>query len=140
MAQTALPNDIKNIELVKEKMKNRAKCKKCETIIESFHRHDYVECKCGEIAVDGGPDFMRALAFDFSNFVRLDDEGNEISVKYKNESETQAPQHDNVALTALETLKNLCEYYQRLDEQALKLPVTHYDLKHLLKLLHDLFL
>lgn len=58
-------------------MKNRAKCKKCETVIESFHATDLVLCKCGAIGVDGG-DAMKCLANDWSDFVRVDDEGNEV--------------------------------------------------------------
>ena len=55
-------------------MKNRAKCKLCNSIIESFHRHDYVTCACGEIAVDGGLDYFKVIARDYANFLRIDDE------------------------------------------------------------------
>lgn len=40
-------------------LRNIAKCKKCGDIIESKHRHDYVECSCGAIFVDGGHDYIR---------------------------------------------------------------------------------
>lgn len=40
-------------------LKNKAQCKKCGTIIESTFRHDFVECKCGAIFVDGGRDYQR---------------------------------------------------------------------------------
>lgn len=59
-------------------MRNRAKCRRCDDIIESTHRHDFVTCKCGEIAVDGGQAYFRAAAKNFENFIRLDDEGNEV--------------------------------------------------------------
>lgn len=39
--------------------RNRARCRKCKTVIESKHRHDYVGCKCGAIAVDGGKAYLR---------------------------------------------------------------------------------
>ena len=39
--------------------RNSAKCLKCGHEIESKHRHDYVSCKCGAIAVDGGHDYLR---------------------------------------------------------------------------------
>jgi hypothetical protein len=29
-------------------------CRKCGTVIESKSNHDYRECKCGAVAVDGG--------------------------------------------------------------------------------------
>ena len=64
-------------------MKNRAKCKLCNSIVESFHPTDHVICKCGEIELNGG-DAMYAKANDFRNFVRVDDLGNEITVRYEN--------------------------------------------------------
>ena len=38
---------------------NRAKCNKCDDIITSYHRHDYVSCKCGAVAVDGGTEYLK---------------------------------------------------------------------------------
>lgn len=38
---------------------NRIKCKKCGDIIESVSVHDFKECKCGAVAVDGGRDYLR---------------------------------------------------------------------------------
>ena len=38
---------------------NKARCKICGDIIESKHRHDFVECKCGACFVDGGHDYIR---------------------------------------------------------------------------------
>lgn len=40
-------------------LRNIAKCKKCGDIIESKSRHDFVECSCGAIFVDGGHDYIR---------------------------------------------------------------------------------
>lgn len=40
-------------------VKNMAKCYKCNTIVQSFNRHDFQECKCGNIFVDGGFDYTR---------------------------------------------------------------------------------
>ena len=40
---------------------NKIRCKKCGSIIESMHVHDYVECKCGACAVDGGHDYLRRV-------------------------------------------------------------------------------
>jgi ribosomal protein S27AE len=40
-------------------IRNAARCKKCGDVIESKHRHDFVSCKCGAIAVDGGTDYIR---------------------------------------------------------------------------------
>jgi len=38
---------------------NKARCKKCGDIIESKSRHDFQQCKCGAIFVDGGKDYCR---------------------------------------------------------------------------------
>ena len=38
---------------------NKIRCKKCEDIIESVHRHDFRFCKCGAVFVDGGKDYLR---------------------------------------------------------------------------------
>jgi hypothetical protein len=52
-------------------IRNAAQCLKCNDIIESRHRHDWVSCKCGEIFVDGGLAYMRAGATSFKNFKSL---------------------------------------------------------------------
>ena len=45
---------------------NKVRCKKCNTIIESKYRHDFVGCKCWNksngkegVAVDGGQDYLK---------------------------------------------------------------------------------
>ena len=40
-------------------IKNAIRCNICGEELESKHRHDYVECKCGACAVDGGHDYLR---------------------------------------------------------------------------------
>ena len=40
-------------------VKNRAKCLKCNTTIESRSVHDFRSCKCGNIFVDGGKEYLR---------------------------------------------------------------------------------
>ena len=62
-------------------MKNRAKCKLCNDVLESFHRHDFVRCKCDEISIDGGTDLFKCGAKNWCNFIRLDDNDNEFPVK-----------------------------------------------------------
>lgn len=34
--------------------RNAARCLSCGRVVESTYRHDYRQCKCGKIAVDGG--------------------------------------------------------------------------------------
>ena len=38
---------------------NAIRCSICDDEIDSKHRHDYVERKCGACAVDGGHDCLR---------------------------------------------------------------------------------
>ena len=38
---------------------NAAQCLDCLDVIESKHVHDYVRCNCGNVAVDGGRDYIR---------------------------------------------------------------------------------
>lgn len=40
-------------------IRNRCKCRQCGDIIESKHRHDFVQCKCGAIFTDGGLVYVR---------------------------------------------------------------------------------
>lgn len=42
-------------------IKNAAQCRKCDEIIESKYRHDFVMCKCGAIGVDGGRSYLRRI-------------------------------------------------------------------------------
>jgi hypothetical protein len=42
-------------------VQNAAVCNKCGDTIISRHRHDYVQCSCGAIAVDGGQDYLRRV-------------------------------------------------------------------------------
>ena len=39
--------------------KNAIQCKLCGEVIESKHVHDFVQCKCGACAVDGGHNYLR---------------------------------------------------------------------------------
>lgn len=79
-------------------MRNRAKCALCGDVIESVMENspterkkgdlieircsDYVECKCGEIAVFDGPAMGCASKNGYRNFLRLKEDGTEIPVKY----------------------------------------------------------
>ena len=38
---------------------NKCQCARCLDIIESRHRHDFVQCKCGAIFTDGGTEYVR---------------------------------------------------------------------------------
>lgn len=40
-------------------IRNAIRCNVCGEVIESTYRHDYVTCRCGACAVDGGHDYLR---------------------------------------------------------------------------------
>jgi hypothetical protein len=122
-------------------MRNRAKCKLCNIIIESFHSTDYVLCKCGEIAVDGG-DAMRCYAHSFDHFLRVDDDGNEIVVIVKPTIEnstadikTESSKSPIVKQDLLKELDELVNNIERLPQHAMMQPITHADFCSLLMLL-----
>lgn len=53
---------------------NRAQCPDCGDIVVSKHRHDYVSCKCGQMARDGGTDYIRGAGRQISmNLFDTDD-------------------------------------------------------------------
>ena len=47
-------------------VQNAALCLSCGDKIVSKHRHDFVECTCGAVAVDGGQEYLRRIG-DFGN-------------------------------------------------------------------------
>ena len=108
-------------------MINRAKCKLCLSIVESLHSTDYVACKCGEIAVDGGQ-AMKCFALRWENFIRVDDQGNEIIVKLKEEVEENpdAPRPSKEEL--LDMLSEMIKNIEKLPQNAMSTPISHYDL------------
>lgn len=52
-------------------IRNRAKCLKCGCIIESIDRHDFKQCSCGALAVDGGLEYIRRNFQDENDFLEL---------------------------------------------------------------------
>ena len=38
---------------------NKIQCKHCGEVIESTSIHNFVSCKCGKVAVDGGKDYLK---------------------------------------------------------------------------------
>lgn len=120
-------------------MKNRAKCKVCNSIIESFHKEDYVECSCGGIAIWGGPDNYNVSYGDINNFLRVDDEGNEIIVKEGEESNSDVKPLDNdTKPTRKELIKMLDTMAKNIDDlpsYVKQAQVNQYDLLALISLL-----
>ena len=96
-------------------IQNEARCNKCDDIIYSRHRHDFVQCKCGAIAVDGGMDYLRRLGHneDISDrSLRIDSRALDDcvnAVKYADENNRNEL---GVALSVIRALRS----YRLLDE------------------------
>lgn len=118
-------------------MKNRAKCRLCNDLIESVHRHDYVTCQCGEISIDGGSGegYIRCRANDYRNLIRLDDENNEIMPTVTATAvSSEPPKQDGVAI-----LNAMIQRIESLPPQSLYAPINHSDFASLLRVLADIF-
>lgn len=118
-------------------MKNRAKCKLCQSIIESFHDSDYVICKCGQISVSGGVS-MKCSALDWNNFLRVDDHGNEIVVKVQQVSENITYNTNLSREDKIKMLEEMIKTYENLPTHALQSPITGYDFTSALLLISSI--
>lgn len=130
-------------------MKNRAKCRLCNAIIESFHQGDYVSCICGEISVYEGSAMRCAAKNDLNNILRIDDEGNIIIPKVittiadnskeenKESSEHIVTRHEQL-ITMLRAVKDMVNSYEKIPQHAMSMPATNYDLLSIWTLLESL--
>ena len=125
-------------------MINKAKCKLCGSIIQSFHAQDLVLCNCGEISVDGG-DALRCASKNWSNFIRVDDEGNEIIPKIIDKANENINTLQGAPITKptkkelIQTLDEMRKNIENLPPQAMTSAINHYDWASLLILLSALF-
>ncbi len=123
-------------------MKNRAKCKLCKSIIESFHATDYVSCKCNEISICGGTSRYQVYANDFSNFIRVDDDGNEIFVMVQDAESSQENSGELVKMGKNDLIRELdfmIENIDKLPQEAMITYISYYQYYSLLLLLSALF-
>ena len=61
---------------------NKARCKKCNDIIESKNIHDFKKCLCGSVAVDGGHEYIKRIGkledvIELSEYEEVKEETNE---------------------------------------------------------------
>ncbi len=120
-------------------MRNRAKCKLCRDVIESFHSTDHVQCSCGEIDVFGG-EAMRCAAAHWENFIRLDDKGNEFIPKVQNSPDDPVsamiyPEEPLSKAALLSEFDQIVKSYDSLPRHVLDSPVSHADLLSVLLVL-----
>lgn len=117
-------------------MRNRAKCKLCNDIIESVHPDDRTACKCGEIEIWGNE---MCSTYNWDNFIRIDDEGNEIIPKIVDKMVELEEKPINRKKLALNALEEMIKKIEELPQMAWTTPITHYDYYSLLLLLSALF-
>jgi hypothetical protein len=110
-------------------MKNRAKCKRCQTIIESDGKEKL--CPCGEISVYGN---MQCSAKNWSSFIRVDDEGNEIIPQI-----TDSPKDKPTKEELIKLLDEMISSIEGLPATAMLNSITHYDWVSTLLLVSQLF-
>lgn len=51
--------DTKYYDSIIVTLQSRILCKKCNYVLMSYSRHDYIKCKCGACFLDGGLDYVR---------------------------------------------------------------------------------
>lgn len=119
-------------------MRNRAKCKLCQSILESLAYNDYVTCSCGEIAINGGSKEYICFARDFKNFLRVDDEDIEIEVSVK-EKDPDLIELKPDRTQMLNMLDEMIKSYDNLPQHAMITPINHYDFCSALVLLASIF-
>ncbi len=113
-------------------MRNRAKCKLCDTIIESLRENDNCECRCGEISVMGGAK-MGCSAKNWNNFFRVDDEDNIITPIIKEKA--PKPTREDLVNVLDEMIKRI----EDMPPNAMVVSINHYDFVSLLMLLSSIF-
>jgi hypothetical protein len=122
-------------------MRNRAKCKLCQSIIESFLPDEIIYCKCGEIAVCDGP-ALRMWPFGSPHFLRVDDVGNEIVVSHKEkdgesdgDKQTNRPNEHRSKADLIKDFENAIEYIDKAPNHEQYSFVTNAALCHYMKAL-----
>ena len=50
---------------------NKARCDICGDTIRSVNRHDFRNCRCGNLSVDGGSWYLKRCAKDFTKVTEL---------------------------------------------------------------------
>ena len=52
-------------------IRNAIRCNICGNVIESTTCHDFVTCKCGACAVDGGHEYLKRVSADESQYTDI---------------------------------------------------------------------
>lgn len=123
----------------------RAMCRICRTLIETKSPGDYITCACGEISIHFQPGSTQFICREWENFIRIDEDGNEVSVNVVEKDDISSPKPHPEGISKpskddlLGMLNQMIKSIEDLPSQAMGSPVTHYDLLSALLLVAALF-
>lgn len=122
-------------------MRNRAKCKLCKSVIESFSYEDYVGCECGEIAISGGEYKFQTFAKDYKNFLRVNDQEKESEVTLKDDKDVNPLYMDGKVTkkVLIDMLDEMQKNIEKLPYGALSSPISHSDFSAFISLVSSIF-
>lgn len=119
-----------------------AKCRLCNVIINAIE-NDYITCKCGEISLDMTNKKLKLIAREWENFLRVDENGNEIVVKVEESVSSAKPLPEGISRPnkdeLLGMLNMMIKNLEDLPPQGLSTYVTNYDLLSVLLLFAAIF-
>ncbi len=119
-----------------------AKCRLCKTLIHS-KQNDYVSCGCGEISLDWTAPKIQLISREWENFLRVDENGNEIVIKVEESVSSAKPLLEGTSRPSkdelLGMLNMMIKNLEDLPPQAMSTYVSNYDLLSVLLLFAALF-
>ena len=114
-------------------MRNRARCRLCQEVIESKVMNEWITCKCEEITINGGTELFAAKAKHIENFLRIDDDGNIIVPPVTNNSIPDQKELDITPTQSrkdlLDGLKDIVRTYDNMPPHAMHSFVTNVELQ-----------
>ena len=116
-------------------MRNRAKCKLCNSIIESFHEFDRITCQCDEISITGGQVRYECSSKNWNNFVRIADDDSEINVTVQDQPKPEIMEIAKDKDYYLSLVSEMIAAIDHLPEQAKYSACTQMDYQSLLYLI-----
>ena len=127
-------------------MRNRAKCNLCKSVIESITEDDFVTCECKEIMISGGTTQFYCGASDWGNFLRIDDNDNEVVPVIKDAKKDVIEKGEYIPFTKderkamlYEELEMMLSNIENLPQHVMQTPITHADFAALMILLTAIF-
>lgn len=125
-------------------MRKRAKCKLCNTVVETKNNFDIWSCPCGEISIDRiSGAFHANVKNDIDNLILVDNDGNEIIPKISSAIEDSEQTTHKIDKGGLEELLYILDKYaenlHNLPPEARQSPITHSDFGALITLLSSIF-